>query len=118
MLRVVIADDVEDSRWVVRLVLEADGHFEVVAEAGNGIDAIKLVGDELPDAVVLDLDMPIMDGLEAISEIRKLSPNSKILVFSSFESSMVDRAMDLGADGYVEKGCDVGTIPEKLLSLL
>lgn len=102
--RVVLADDMLDFRLLMRLQLRRDSRFEVVGEAGDGAEAVKLVETEKPDAVLLDLAMPVMDGLEAIPEIRKRSPETKIVVLSGFEEShMAASVRSLGADAYVQK---------------
>jgi signal transduction histidine kinase len=87
------------------MALELEGGFEVVAEAGDGAEALQMSDQHMPDAVVLDLAMPIMDGLEAIPAIKKLNPNTKILVLSGFDAhQMKDEALEAGADAYLEKG--------------
>ena len=90
---------------LVRMALELEGGFEVVGEAGDGREALDLSDEHLPDAVVLDLAMPVMDGLEAIPAIKKNNPSAKILVLSGFDASqMKDEAIQAGADAYLEKG--------------
>lgn len=104
-LRVLLADDTRDIRMLLRLRLENDGRFEVVGEAADGREAIKVANETQPDAIVLDLAMPVMDGLQALPEIRRCLPNARIIVLSGFNASeMADEALSLGADGYLEKG--------------
>jgi signal transduction histidine kinase len=103
--RVLLADDTPEIRMLVRMALELEGGFEIVAEAGDGAEALHLSDQHQPDAVVLDLAMPIMDGLEAIPAIKKGNPNAKILVLSGFDApKMMNEAMEAGADAYLEKG--------------
>lgn len=103
--RVLLADDTPEIRMLVRMALELEGGFEVVGEAGDGAEALSLSDQHLPDAVVLDLAMPVMDGLEAIPAIKKNNPNAKILVLSGFDAAqMKDEAIEAGADAYLEKG--------------
>lgn len=113
-MRVVIADDSSDIRRMLRLSLELDGDFEVVGEAGDGEQAVSLVEKEHPDAIILDLAMPVMDGLQAIVHIRERSPLTRIVVLSGFNASqMATKARSLGADAYLEKGTafnDVATL--------
>lgn len=103
--RVLLADDTPEIRALVRMALEIEGGFEIVGEAGDGAEALHLSDEHKPDAVVLDLAMPVMDGLEAIPHIKKGNPNTKILVLSGFDAGqMMAEAMEAGADAYLEKG--------------
>jgi len=106
-LRVLLADDAPDIRLLLRMGLESEtgNRFEVVGEATNGREAVDLASDTRPDAVILDMAMPVMDGLEAIPLIREASPKTKIIVLSGFEANqLADRALALGASAYLEKG--------------
>jgi signal transduction histidine kinase len=109
-LRVVVIDDTEDLRQLLRIALERGG-LQVVGEAGDGATGIEVVRDALPDVVLLDLSMPVMDGLEALPHLRELAPQSKIIVLSGFGASqMAERALEIGADGYLQKGMPLGKI--------
>lgn len=102
--RLVVADDTDDVRALLRLILGHHG-FEVVAEAANGVEAVALTHQHQPDAVVLDLAMPLMSGIEAIPYIRRHAPLSKVVVFTGFDARLrEDEAFAAGADAYVEKG--------------
>lgn len=104
-VRVVLADDTTEIRMLVRLGLELDGRFDIVAEAGDGEAAVRACGEHQPDAAVIDLAMPVMDGLEAIPLVRRASPGTRIVVLSAFSSNhMAAEAKRAGADAYVEKG--------------
>ena len=80
-LRVVIVDDTPDLRDLLRLAMESGG-FDVVAEAGDGAEAIEVARQYTPDVILLDLAMPVMDGLEALPTLRQLCPDAKIVVLS------------------------------------
>lgn len=109
-LRVVIVDDTADLRQLLRLALERGG-FEVVAEAGDGRAGIETVREHRPDLVIIDLAMPVMDGIEALPTLRKLVPEAKIVVLSGFGAQQMSaRAVAAGADGYVQKGAPLTTI--------
>ena len=115
--RVLIADDVADIRRLVRMCLDPE-RFEIVGEASDGQEACDLAKQEKPDVIVLDLSMPVMDGLQAIPEIRRDSPDSKILVLSGFAADvMSSQAIDLGADGYMEKGGNFRELSSRLTDL-
>lgn len=116
-IRVLIADDVADLRTMVRITIEIDGRFEVVGEAADGREAIELARRLRPDIVILDLSMPHMDGLEAIPEIRRGSPTSKILVLSGFDERVGEHALSLGADAYMSKNRHIDDLPPNLLDV-
>lgn len=116
-VRVVLADDTTAYRDLLRLILEQDGRFEIVAEAANGREAIEAAVAERPDVIVLDVAMPVLDGLQAIPELREGSPGTAIVVLSGFARGHVDdAALAEGAIAYVEKGEAVETIVDALLA--
>lgn len=115
---VLLADDTEDLRLLLRILLESGGSFTVVAEATNGAEAIDLAEIHRPDIVLLDLAMPVMGGLEALPEILRRSPRSKVAVLSGFEAErLAAEALALGASAYLEKGMAPRDIVDRLTSL-
>ena len=117
-IRVLLVDDTIEIRRLLRMTLEMDGRFSVVDEAGDGATAIGLVNEQQPDAVILDLAMPVMDGLQAIPKIREGAPGAKIIVLSGFDAhQMADEAITRGAHAYVEKGGDLADLASKIVSL-
>ncbi|WP_139982432.1 ATP-binding response regulator [Nocardioides litoris] len=109
-LTVVIIDDTPDLRDLLRIALTRGG-FEVVGEAGDGAQGIDAVRLHRPDVVLLDLAMPVKDGIEALPSIRRLCPQAKIVVLSGFGAQQMSaRAVAAGADGYVQKGAPLNTI--------
>jgi CheY-like chemotaxis protein len=103
--RVLLADDTPDIRALLRLVLSRHDDFVVVAEAADGSEAVEMAQKHRPDVVLLDLAMPVMDGLEAIPGVRAAAPNCKIVVLSGFNADqMAAEALGAGADAYLEKG--------------
>jgi DNA-binding NarL/FixJ family response regulator len=112
-ISVFLVDDVPELRELIRLGIEDDPEFEVVGEAGDGRTALDGISETRPAAVLLDLSMPDMDGLEAIPEIRSLQPEIAIVVLSGFSADrMAAHATERGADGYVEKGTPVTELRE------
>ena len=104
-IRVGLVDDTPEIRDLLRRGLALVGGVDVVGEAGDGAQGIAQVSEHRPDAVLLDLAMPVMDGLQAIPEIRRYSPDTKIVVLSGFKAEDMERqAMAAGADSYLEKG--------------
>jgi DNA-binding NarL/FixJ family response regulator len=110
-ISVFLVDDVPELRELIRFGMEEDTDFEVVGEAGDGAAALEGISKTSPAAVLLDLSMPDMDGLEAIPEIRKLQPKVAIVVLSGFSADrMAHAAEERGADGYVEKGTPISEL--------
>jgi CheY-like chemotaxis protein len=103
-IRVALCDDVADLRELFREVLEGAG-VQVVGEAEDGAACIELVATEQPDVLLLDLEMPVMDGLEAIPHIVRRAPETAIVVLSGYSAgAMAQQALQLGAHSYLEKG--------------
>lgn len=103
--RVLIVDDVADIRMLLRLALSTESDLEVVAEACDGLDAIKQAEQYHPDLVILDLSMPVLDGLEALPRILAAVPAAKVVVVSGFaKDRMRSAALEAGAVAYIEKG--------------
>ena len=113
--RVVIADDGPLVRALFRRILERSVAADVVAEAGDGEEAIAAVAVHQPDLLLLDVAMPKVDGLSAIPEIRRQSPHTRIVLLSGFEGWQLDReAHAHAADGYIEKQLDPDSLVAKL----
>ena len=118
LIRVLVADDLQEIRTLVRTNLEFDGRFDVVGEAANGLEAVTLVHELNPDVVILDLAMPEMDGLAAISKIRQSSPGTKILVLSAFaDDHNSGLVKDLGANGFIAKDRPMEEIVDAVASV-
>jgi len=104
MTTVLLADDHQLLRQALRHALEQDG-FDVVAEAADGEEAVRLVADHTPDLVVMDLSMPVLDGIEATRMIHVRSPDVRVLVLTMHdEPALVVDAVDAGAVGFLTKG--------------
>jgi two-component system, chemotaxis family, chemotaxis protein CheY len=110
-LRAVVIDDTSDIRDLLSTVLTRSG-MEVVGEAGDGRAGVDVVREVRPDVVLLDLAMPIMDGVEALPLIRALVPDARIIVLSAFSGAMREQVLDSGADGYLLKGTPLWKIVE------
>lgn len=101
--RVLIVDDNPDIRYLTRLTIESDS-CQVVGEANNGVEALDLADDVRPDTVVIDLRMPLMDGIEATRILRYRFPDLKIIVLSGSDDPAVERQISAaGADVAVDK---------------
>ncbi|HEY2459432.1 MAG TPA: response regulator transcription factor [Candidatus Acidoferrum sp.] len=103
-LRILIADDHEIFRRGLRSLLESHADFEIIGEAVNGQDALEKTRQLSPDVVILDITMPILNGLDAARAMRKESLPAQILILSQYESrDMRPRALEAGAKDYVSK---------------
>ena len=117
-LRTLLVDDVEDMRALLRVLMEQDGRFDIVGEASDGEQAIDLVRTEQPDLVILDLAMPVMDGLTALPGIREVATDIRVVVLSGFPAQeMSEAAVAAGAVGYLEKGRNVRSLARDIWDL-
>jgi DNA-binding NarL/FixJ family response regulator len=114
---VLVADDAEEIRALLRVVLEFDSRLEIVGEAADGAEAVALAEALQPNVVVLDVAMPVMDGVQAIPEIRRLSPATRIVVLTGFDEKVGNEAMAAGAHAYVHKSSDLTTLADTLLEV-
>jgi CheY-like chemotaxis protein len=114
---VLVVDDAPDLRILLRTRLSMLPGVEVVGEGENGADAISLTEELQPDAIVLDLRMPVMNGADAIPVLRGLDPNLRILVFSA-EVENTDLSGPARPDGIVVKGADLRLLTDELIKLL
>ena len=119
-VRVVVVDDVEDLRMLLRVSLERTGHFTVVGEAENGQTAVTAVLAHRPDLVLLDIMMPVMDGVQALKVIRQQVPSAVVVMLSSWDTSSqaAKQSMALGAHGFLRKGDHMDLVPAQLREIL
>jgi two-component system, NarL family, invasion response regulator UvrY len=104
MIKVLLADDHSIVRAGLRRIIEESEDIEVVAEADDGREAIKLAREKEPDVAVIDISMPGLDGLEVISQLKIYLPNLPIIMLTMHEEEQyVVRAIEAGAMGYVTK---------------
>ena len=115
MIKVLLADDHSIVRAGLRRIVEESGEMQVVAEASDGREAIRLVNATTPDVAVIDISMPGLDGLEVISQLQTQHPELPILVLTMHEEGQyVVRAIQAGAMGYLTKQ----SAPEQLVSAI
>lgn len=114
-IKIIIADDHTVVRSGLRALISSQSDFEIVGEANNGEEAAKLVTSLVPDLILMDLQMPILDGLGAIKLIRNKLPKANILVFTTYETDAdILPALEAGAIGYLLKD----TPPEQLFQAI
>jgi DNA-binding NarL/FixJ family response regulator len=104
-IRIVIADDHDVVREGLRAMLATDPAWQVCGEAVNGREAVARVRETRPDIVILDVSMPELNGIEAARQIRRLSPQSEVLMLTMHDSDrLLGEALEVGVRGYVLKG--------------
>lgn len=105
MIRVLLVEDHELVRLGISLMLEQAEDIKLIAEAKDGIKGVELAKSLLPDVIIMDIGLPVIDGIEATRRIKDFNPNSKILICTSREDNEdVFDAFQSGADGYIMKG--------------
>jgi DNA-binding NarL/FixJ family response regulator len=110
-LRVLIADDHPMFRKGLLQAVGSDNTIEIIGEAGDGLEALRLVDELKPDVAILDIEMPGLNGLQVAEEIIKRQLPVDIVFLTMYkEEDMFNEAMDLGVKGYVLKDCSFGTV--------
>ena len=112
-----LADDRAELRAVMRMALELNGDFQVVGEAADGSDAIKVVREHQPDLVLLDVLMPEMSGLQALPHIASVAPNSKIVILTAVDTATLDSQRSPEAAAMFDKAIGPARLAEQLADL-
>ena len=114
-IKVIIADDHVLYRAGVKTALSAKADVKVIAEADNGSHLLNMLKMIPVDVILLDIQMPIMDGIATLPEIKKIAPNAKVIMLTMMEDhSMVTKLMELGANSYLPKTSDIEIIYEAI----
>ena len=114
-IKVAIADDHALFRAGVKTALSVKKDVELIAEADNGMQLLNLLRHIEPDVILLDIQMPIMDGIQTLPEIRKIRPEAKVIILSMHnDHSMISKLMEIGANSYLTKNSDSETIYEAI----
>jgi two-component system chemotaxis response regulator CheB len=119
-IRVLVVDDSVVIRRLVTHALEEEPSIEVVGSASNGALALERIQQVNPDLMTLDIEMPVMDGLETLRRVRKQHPRMRVIMFSTLTqrgASATFEALALGADDYVTKASNVGSLDRSLENL-
>ncbi|MDY6776256.1 MAG: chemotaxis protein CheY [Halobacteria archaeon] len=99
---VMVVDDSEFMRNLLKQILEDE--FEIVGEAENGVEAVEMYEEKKPDLVMMDIVMPIRDGIEATAEIKDKNPDANVIMCTSVgQEEKMRKAVEAGADGYITK---------------
>lgn len=116
-VRTLLVDDAAGIRRLLELAAEDRDDLEVVGTAGDGAEAIEVADRLKPDLVVLDIEMPVLDGISALPRLREVAPGASIVMLSALDRSTYERmARDRGAVGYVEKGLAPAVILDEVMA--
>lgn len=117
-IRTAVVDDDEDIRALLKLNLNGDPRFELAGEGSNGAQALEVIAEAQPDVVILDLDMPYFDGLNAITHVRQGWPELKIVVFSArYDKYDAGELLEKRADLYIDKTRGVPELLDEIVKL-
>jgi len=116
--KVMIADDSEDIRSLLRLHLERDARFELIAEATNGQQAVDIATMKSPDIIILDISMPLLDGLQALALIKTGVPTTKVVMLSGLDDPDIRaQALASGAQAFFVKNMDLRVVVNAVADL-
>jgi PAS domain S-box-containing protein len=108
---IVVVDDSADVRTLVRAQIRMSKRLEVIGEGMNGLDAVSLASRHRPDVMLLDVSMPVVDGLEALPKVLEASPRTRVVMYSGFdETGLAAQSLDLGAAAFVSKAASFGEL--------
>jgi DNA-binding NarL/FixJ family response regulator len=114
-IKVIIADDHVLYRAGVKAALSQKKDIQIIAEADNGMHLINLLKSIPADVILLDIQMPVMDGIQALPEVKKVCPNAKIIMLTMMDDhSMITKLMEIGANSYLSKTSDSEIIYEAI----
>lgn len=116
--RVVVVDDAADLRMLLVLALRRDGRFDVVASVSDGQQGVEAVREHAPDVVLMDIAMPVMDGLTATRLLKSEQPGTPIAILTGYGDDRVeDEARAAGADAFIDKTRPIEHVVAALASL-
>lgn len=104
MINVILVDDQEIVREGIKMILSLDNQINILSEAENGKQIFEILPEKMPDVILMDIRMPIMDGVEATKLIKENYPNIKVIILTTFnEDEYIFKGLKNGADGYILK---------------
>lgn len=117
-IKIAIADDYKIYRDGLKVGLSADDNMEIIGEADNGEELMKVLESISPDVILMDLKMPLMDGMEATKQVRKKYPSIKVLVVTMYEDDkFIIHLMENGANGYLLKNAEPDEIRKSIYAV-
>ena len=106
MIKIMLVEDNIRARRALKALITQKADIVITAEASNGQEAIQNIGGQIPDVVLMDMRMPVMDGLEATKIIKRNWPQIRVVILSMYPDYQSE-ALSAGADAFLVKGCDV-----------
>ena len=118
-IKIMIADDHNLLREGLKQLLEFDGSMEIIAEASDGIECLEILNNVNPDILLLDINMPLKNGIEVLEELKVSKPDLKILILTVHgEVEYLIKAIDIGADGYIMKDSESSELKRAINEIL
>ncbi|MBD1906761.1 response regulator transcription factor [Funiculus sociatus GB2-A5] len=115
LLRVLVVDDHELTRFSLKLALQSQANIELVGLASNGKEAVEMVERYHPDVIILDLQMPVLDGLSASTQIKHIDPHAQIIAYSSVEDPQIEV---MSQTARIDAFCKKDTATQELIALV
>lgn len=116
---VVLVDDAVDLRTLIGLALRRDGRLKVVAEVGDGVAAIAAVEEHRPDLVLMDVSMPVMDGITATRRLKATFPDLCVVMFTGYADDRLEvESQDAGAAAFIDKSVPLPELVDALVSVV
>lgn len=115
LLRVLVVDDHELTRFSLKLAFQSQPNIELVGLASNGQEAIEMVERHRPDVIILDLQMPVLDGLSASTQIKHIDPHTQIIAYSSVEDPQIEV---MSQTARIDAFCKKDTATQELIALV
>ena len=115
LLRVLVVDDHELTRFSLKLALQSQANIELVGLASNGQEAVEMVERYHPDVIILDLQMPVLDGLSASTQIKHIDPHAQIIAYSSVEDPQIEV---MSQTARIDAFCKKDTATQELIALV
>ncbi|MBD1930738.1 MULTISPECIES: response regulator [Cyanophyceae] len=115
LLRVLVVDDHELTRFSLKLAFQSQANIELVGLASNGQEAVEMVERYHPDVIILDLQMPVLDGLSASTQIKHIDPHAQIIAYSSVEDPQIEV---MSQTARIDAFCKKDTATQELIALV
>ncbi|MBD1839582.1 MULTISPECIES: response regulator transcription factor [unclassified Coleofasciculus] len=115
LLRVLVVDDHELTRFSLKLAFQSQANIELVGLASNGQEAVEMVERHHPDVIILDLQMPVLDGLSASTQIKHIDPHAQIIAYSSVEDPQIEV---MSQTARIDAFCKKDTATQELIALV